>query len=67
MKVFPDFLESFLDYFLFDELATKLKVFSACKICNFCYFIFFEGNLEAIGIESWMTCCGINIVLKIFC
>jgi hypothetical protein len=24
MKVFPDFFESFLDYFLFDELATKL-------------------------------------------
>ena len=67
MKVFSDFLESFLDHFLFDELAPELKVFSACKICNFCYFIFLEGNLEAIGIESGMTCSRIDIILKIFC
>jgi len=40
MKVFPDFLECFLDHFLFDELTPELKIFSACKICNFCYFIF---------------------------
>jgi len=67
IKVFPDFLESLLDHFLFDELASELKVFSACKIRNFCYFIFLEGNLKAISIESGMTCCSINIILKIFC
>lgn len=67
MKVFPHFLESFLNHFLFDQLATKFKIFSACKICNFCYFIFFQRNLEAVGIKSRMTSCGINVVLKIFC